>query len=102
MTYTLENITKDLQNLEDIEKAKQLSRFFKTGKGEYGEGDIFFGIKVPEQRKIAKKYSGLPLIDIGHLLNSTIHEHRLTSLFILVLKYNKEDERGKKEVVIST
>ncbi len=99
MTSDLENITIDLQNLQDPEKAKQLSRFFKTGKGEYGEGDIFLGIKVPEQRKLAKKYSGLPLDDIGHLLNSTIHEQRLTSLFILVLKYNKEDEKGKMEVV---
>ncbi len=99
MTSDLENITIDLQNLQDSEKAKQLSRFFKTGKGEYGEGDIFLGIKVPEQRKLAKKYSGLPLDDIGHLLNSTIYEQRLTSLFILVLKYNKEDEKGKMEVV---
>jgi len=99
MTYDLENITTNFQNLQDPEKATQLSRFFKTGKGEYGEGDIFLGIKVPEQRKLAKKYSGLPLDDIGHLLNSTIHEHRLTSLFILVLKYNKGDKKGKKAVV---
>ena len=99
MTYNLENITTDFQNLQDPEKAKQLSRYFKTGKGEYGEGDIFLGIKVPEQRKLAKKYSGLPLDDIGHLLKSTIHEYRLTCLFILVLKYNKEDEKGKMEVV---
>ena len=99
MTYDLENITTDFQNLQDPEKAKQLSRFFKTGKGEYGEGDIFLGIIVPEQRKLAKKYSDIPLDDISHLLKSPIHEHRLTSLFILVLKYNKEDEKGKKKVV---
>ena len=99
MTHVLENIKTDFQNLQNPEKAKQLSRFFKTGKGEYGEGDNFLGIIVPEQRKLAKKYSGLPLDDISHLLKSPIHEHRLTSLFILVLKYNKEDEKGKKRVV---
>ena len=99
MTHVLENIKTDFQNLQNPEKAKQLSRFFKTGKGEYGEGDIFLGIIVPEQRKLAKKYSDIPLDDISHLLKSPIHEHRLTSLFILVLKYNKEDEKGKKKVV---
>ena len=99
MTHVLENIKTDFQNLQNPEKAKQLSRFFKTGKGEYGEGDIFLGIIVPEQRKLAKKYSDIPLDDISHLLKSPIHEHRLTSLFILVLKYNKEDEQGKKKVV---
>ena len=99
MTKELENIKDDLQQLADPEKARVLSRFFKTGKGEYGEGDIFLGIKVPEQRKIAKKYSGIAFDDIGQLLESNIHEYRLTSLFILILKYNKEDSRRKQEIV---
>lgn len=99
MTKELENIKDELQQLADPEKARVLSRFFKTGNGEYGEGDIFLGIKVPEQRKIAKKYSGLAFDDIGQLLESSIHEYRLTSLFILVLKYNKADYRGKQEIV---
>ena len=99
MTKELENIKDDLQQLANPEKARVLSGFFKTGKGEYGEGDIFLGIRVPEQRKIAKKYSGLAFDDIGQLLESNIHEYRLTSLFILILKYNKEGSRGKKEIV---
>jgi len=99
MSNELNNIKEELQNIQDPEKAKTLSKFFKTGKGQYGEGDIFLGIKVPDQRKTAKKYSNIPLDDIGQLLKSNIHEFRLTSLLILVLKYKKEDLNGKKEIV---
>jgi len=99
MSKERENITEDLQKLQDPERATISSKFFKTGKGEYGEGDIFLGIKVPELRKIAKKHSGVPLDDIGLLMKNNIHEYRLISLFILVLKYNKEDSNGKKEIV---
>ena len=88
-------IKQDLQKLKDPEKAEILSRFFKTGKGEYGEGDIFLGIKVPEQRKIAKNYN-LSLKEIQELLSSNIHEYRLTALFILISKYKKSD---KKQIV---
>lgn len=99
MANDLKKIKEELQEIRDPEKAKILLKFFKTGKGQYGEGDIFLGIKVPEQRKIAKKYSGIPLDDIGQLLKCNIHEYRLTSLLILVLKYKKEDFNGKKEIV---
>lgn len=99
MSGDLKNIQQDLQRLKDSENAKILSKFFKTGKGQYGKGDIFLGIKVPEQRKIAKRYAGLSLDDIGRLLKSKIHEYRLTSLFILVLKYKKEDHSGKHEII---
>jgi len=90
-------IKKDLQKLANPKQAKLLQRFFKTGKGEYGEGDIFLGIKVPEQRKIAKKYSDLTLKYIQELLSSKIHEHRLVALFILVDKYKQA--KNKKELV---
>jgi hypothetical protein len=63
MSDNLKHIKKDLQTLNDPTNAKILSRFFKTGKGQYGEGDIFPGIKVPEQRKVAKKYTFLTLDD---------------------------------------
>jgi len=80
------------------EKAKILSRFFKTGKGEYGEGDKFLGITVPIQRQNSKKYINLELKDIQKLLNSKYHEHRLTGLIILTLKYKKADEIFKKQI----
>ena len=99
MANELKNIKEELQKIRDPEKAKNLSKFFKTGKGQYGEGDIFLGIKVPDQRKIARKYSGIPLDDIGLLLKSNIHEFRLTSLLILVQNYRKKDFDGKKEIV---
>jgi 3-methyladenine DNA glycosylase AlkD len=94
----LDQIKRDLLQLSNPEKAKKLSGFFKTGKGQYGEGDIFLGIPVPEQRKVAKKYIDLSLNDIQELLSSKIHEHRLTSLIILVTKYEKTDNSGKDEI----
>lgn len=93
----LEQIKKDFQKLSNKEKAKNYAKFFKTGKGEYGEGDIFLGIIVPEQRKLAKKYFNLELNDIQELISSNIHEHRLTSLMILNNKYKKS--KDKKEIV---
>jgi len=94
----LEQIKKDLLELSDPERAKKLSGYFKTGKGQYGEGDIFLGIPVPEQRKVAKRYRDLSLKDIQELLSSKIHEHRLTALIILVSKYEKADDSGKEEI----
>jgi 3-methyladenine DNA glycosylase AlkD len=94
----LDQIRNDLTALKDLEKAKNLSWFFKTGKGQYGEGDVFWGITVPNQHKIAKKYIDLPLSDLQELLNSKIHEHRLTALLILVLKYKKTDKPSKDEI----
>lgn len=88
----------DLKNLENKEKAEVLSRFFKTGKGEYGEGDSFLGIEMRMQRRIAKKHSDLRLMDIQRLLKTTVHEHRMTSLLILILQYEKADESQKKEL----
>ena len=94
----LDQIKRDLSQLSDPNRAKKLSGFFKTGKGQYGEGDIFLGIPVPEQRKVAKRYIDLPINDLQELLSSKIHEHRLTALLILVSKYEKADTSGKDEV----
>jgi 3-methyladenine DNA glycosylase AlkD len=94
----LDHIKSDLAQLSDPERAKNLSWFFKTGKGQYGEGDVFLGIPVPEQRKVAKKYVDLSLDDLQELLNSKIHEHRFTALVILISKYRKAEETGKKEI----
>lgn len=89
----LSQLKKELQEFTDEQQAEICQRFFKTGKGEYGEGDIFLGLNVPVQRKIAKKYSGMPLVKVQELLNSEIHEHRFIALVILIKKY----ERGNKE-----
>ncbi len=94
----LANLKTDLQNLADPEKAAILARFFKTGKGQYGEGDIFLGVVVPKQRTVAKKYAGLGLSDIQELLSSKVHEHRLVALLILVDKYKKADSEAKGEI----
>jgi 3-methyladenine DNA glycosylase AlkD len=96
---TAEDVISDLNLFADAKKAKLLSGFFKTGKGEYGEGDIFIGIIVPNQRVVAKKYQTLVLTEIQKLLNSKIHEHRLTALFILTYKFPKADENLKKRIV---
>ncbi|MBI2575488.1 DNA alkylation repair protein [Candidatus Woesearchaeota archaeon] len=94
----LSGLKKELHKLGNPEKARILSKFFKTGKGEYGEGDVFLGITVPCQRKIAGKYAWLPLTGLQELLLSKIHEFRLTALLILVIKYGKADAEGKKEI----
>ncbi|UCG45027.1 MAG: DNA alkylation repair protein [Candidatus Bathyarchaeota archaeon] len=94
----LDRIKNNLSQLGNPEKARILSQFFKTGKGQYGEGDVFLGISVPEQRKIAKKYFDLPLNDLQELLDSEIHEHRLTALLILIHKYRQADSAGKNRI----
>ncbi|MEK7597386.1 MAG: DNA alkylation repair protein [Patescibacteria group bacterium] len=85
----LSQLIKELQQIADPERAKNLSRFFKTGKGEYGEGDKFLGITVPTLREISKKYRSLDLKELQKLLDSKIHEHRMFALMILKFKYEK-------------
>lgn len=86
---TAQEITEALKALGNPDKAKHLSRFFKTGKGQYGEGDLFMGITVPEQRNIAKKYLYTDFEDLASLIDSPYHEVRLTALLIVVYKFEK-------------
>lgn len=79
-------------------KASILQRFFKTGKGQYGEGDVFLGIVVPLSRKIAKQFSSLTLNDVEKLLKNPIHEYRLIALFILIEQYKKGGLEQKKAI----
>jgi len=89
----LNDLKSDLRKASNPEKAKLLQRFFKTGKGEYGEGDIFIGVVVPETRKVAVKHKYLGLKDIESLLKSKIHEERLCALLLLVHNYQKHKEK---------
>lgn len=91
-------VKSELKLLANPEKAKFLKGFFKTGKGQYAEGNLFLGIKVPDQRKVAKKFKNLTLSEIKKLLGSRVHEHRLTALFILVNQYEKADLREKERL----
>jgi 3-methyladenine DNA glycosylase AlkD len=96
---SLSQIKQDLKQLADPDKAKHESRFFKTDKGEYGEGDKFLGIKVPDKRKIAKKYANiLDLNEIIHLLKDPIHDYRQIALFLMVYQFSKVDQPAKKRI----
>lgn len=87
-----------LKKLANPQKAISVARFFKTGKGEYGEGDIFLGITVPQIRIVAKQCKDLSLKEIEKLLQSKIHEERLVALIILVNQFKKEDEDKQKKI----
>lgn len=99
MKESLRELIEELSKLAVPEKADFFPRFFKSGPGEYGEGDKFLGITVPNCRYIAKKYEPkFDISDIGELLKSSWHEERLTALLILVIKYSKADFDKKSEI----
>lgn len=102
MTYyshmNAEDVRSSLQKLADPLRAKNSAWFFKAGPGQYGEGDQFIGVAVPDQRKVAAAYRELPLPAVLELLRSPIHEHRLTALFILVHQYRNGDRDTKKQI----
>ncbi len=87
-----------LRELGNEEHAKGLQRFFKTGPGQYGEGDIFIGIRVPEMRKVLKECRDLPAMEALPLLRSPIHEERLLALLIFVRDFGKGDESTRRQI----
>lgn len=101
MTLLVEQIKAALEDKAIPEKAAFFPRFFKTGPGEYGEGDQFLGVKVPDQRKIAKSvYKEISLAEIETLIQDVYHEVRLTGVMILVYRYEKlKSDEERKELV---
>ncbi len=90
-------IEEELDALADPAKAKVLRGFFKTGRGEYGEGDRFLGIRVPDTRRVAKRHADLGFPELQRLLDSPIHEYRFAALLILLERFRKADGKGRKE-----
>ncbi|BDT89307.1 DNA alkylation repair protein [Nocardia cyriacigeorgica] len=102
---TAEQVRAALVEYADPADAVHLQRFFKTGPGEYGEGDVFIGVRVPATRSVAKRFAALPLSEIGVLLDSPVHEERLAALIILNNRFAKAskprtfDEAARAEMV---
>tara|TARA_R110002049_G_scaffold4601_1_gene31669 strand:+ start:57466 stop:58179 length:714 start_codon:yes stop_codon:yes gene_type:complete len=98
-SLTAAAVKRDLRLHCNEEKAAFFPRFFKSGKGEYAEGDKFLGVVVPDQRRVAKKYRELPLDQINKLLTDPYHECRLTGLFVLVARYERAEDRCRQVLV---
>ena len=94
----LSALKSDLKKLASPKRAEISLRFFKTGEGQYGEGDVFIGVVVPDIRNVAKKHKDLSLADAAKLLKSKIHEERLTALFILVDKFQRGSDSDKEKI----
>lgn len=94
---TAKEARKKLASLASPEAARAAARFFKTGPGQYGEGDTFIGIKVPALRTVCREFRALPLAEIEQLLQSAVHEERLLALMILVLQMVKCDDATRQQ-----
>ena len=95
---TAQDIQKRLKKLGNKERAAISQRFFKTGPGEYGEGDVFIGIRVPVLRALVKEYTDLSVAQILILLRSHIHEERLLALLLLVDSFSQGDEAARTSI----
>jgi 3-methyladenine DNA glycosylase AlkD len=91
------DIRRELKSMAEPDKAAIMQRFFKTGPGQYGEGDIFIGVMVPQSRRVARKFCQLPLGEVRTLLYSHIHEERLVALLILAWSYSSVSSSREKE-----
>lgn len=95
---TFADFKKDFKRLRNPATEKASQRFFKTGPGQYAEGDVFAGIRVPLCRELAKKYQHLDFKSLQKIMNSKIHEERAIALMILVLKFKKADEKTQTQI----
>lgn len=95
---TAAKVRKKLKTLASPEVATTSAKFFKTGPGQYGEGDVFIGVRVPTLRMLASDFRELPLVEVEALLHSPIHEERLLALLILVVVAAKADEDHKQTI----
>jgi 3-methyladenine DNA glycosylase AlkD len=93
-----QTVAQTLEKLKNPAKARFLQQFFKTGPGEYGEGDVFLGITVPQQRAVAKQFKDADFTSLRKLLKSPVHEYRLTALIILTLQYQGGDLPAQKKI----
>src|SRR5437588_1731375 len=95
---TATQASKKLNGLASPQVAESLAYFFKTGPGQYGEGDTFIGVRVPALRKLAREFRDLPLAEVEALLHSPIHEERLLALLVLVLGVGDCDDTHRAAV----
>lgn len=95
---TASDVIKELDQFASPIRAQHATRFFKTGKGQYGEGDVFIGPSMPEQRRVAGAYKTLPPPEVQLLLDSKVHEHRMVGLLILTMQYSKADAKSRQAI----
>jgi 3-methyladenine DNA glycosylase AlkD len=96
---TFSAVKRSLRELADAQRAQHSQRFFKTGAGEYAEGDIFWGITVPQQRVVARRFRDLPKGQIDRLIQTSAHECRLTAILILVDQFQRSREPDEREQI---
>jgi 3-methyladenine DNA glycosylase AlkD len=94
----IRSIESDFKKLADPKKAELVLRYFKTGKGQYGAGDVFLGLKVPQIRQLVKKYRGMSLREADHFLQSPVHEHRLFAVLVLSEQFKRADPDQQRAI----
>lgn len=95
---TADDIKTALAAYAKNDDAAFFGRFFKTGEGQYGAGDVFIGVRVPDTRKVCKQYMQLPLAEVEELLRSPVHEHRLASVILMSYQFARADAARQKEI----
>lgn len=95
---TAEGLKKELQRYANTDDAIFLQRFFKTGEGQYGAGDQFIGIRVPDTRKVCKSAVSMPLTEVEKLLASVAHEHRLAAVILLASQFQKAEPHEQDDI----